>query len=232
MGWFFFSGTKYAEPTLKLGMGIYPGKCVRVGHGTSFGIPEVAGTVYDITGNPRVLDFDYEYNMGSTKMVPTDDMSKVMEDYDKPPCFGWKTLLQIDTRLGMADYVGRFHPISCDIRPLLLNVALYELARVPFVDFLQNPLTADQFDRPTRTRTMSERHGEYIAMRAGDLTSCFDIGEVPVTGGNWTIQSSTIISPQNAHGLVGVKNALWVEAHLPWCTTVVDAYPMLTKNGC
>ena len=90
--------------------------------------------------------------------------------------------------------MSRFQRIvEYDIRTLIINVSLYENHWVPFVDFMGNQLSADQSSLPNWTRVMPARQGQYICMRAGNVISLFEEGEVPVTGGNWDIGTSTVI---------------------------------------
>ena len=78
---------------------------------------------------------------------------------------------------------------------------------------------------------MHKRPGEYILLRASDFLRYFECGIIPVAGGNWCFHDCTVIFLQDLGGNHSQENALWFEAHLPWCTDVTDVHPIYTEHG-
>ena len=129
----------------------------------------------------------------------------------------------------IASFINSFHRlINCDFRPLMLNVAHSEMALVPFGDIVEDPLMSEKNGRPARTTTMAGRTGEYVVLRADDLLKLLEDGVIPVGDGKLPIQDPTVILLEDRGGNHSIENALSVETHIPWCTEVVDSYPIVT----
>ena len=93
----------------------------------------------------------------------------------------------------VAPSIGKYpKTFLSDIRPLMLNAALFELARVGISDFIADPLTADSYrSLPKRIVTPHLSPMSYICLRAGDYFRHFDLWEVighskSVTSSSWS----------------------------------------------
>ena len=227
------SKTKSVAPRVNPAHGLYPAKIVRRGDGTAFPMPEIAGTIY--AAAPRVIR--PRINFGTfSQLVTSDVLTLILTEMENPgtrsglinPRKESGQFSVIENGALIAPMIGRhYRSLPCDIRPMLMNVAIYEFARVLVTDVIGDFTVAElPVSAPTRVTTMPPRTGQYFCMKATDFINSFDTCRVRVGGGIWTMGDCTVIFIESSETPLEVQATMWVESHLPWCVKVEDTYMM------